>query len=56
MSSFNFLILIICNVLIAFGIAKYQQKNGYKFTNSFIGALIGVFGLSMLIVKMIIEL
>jgi len=52
----SFLILILVNIAIAFGIAKYQQKNGYKLLNSFIGAFIGLIGLTFLVLKMLKEL
>jgi hypothetical protein len=46
----------ILDVILAFLIAKYQQKNGYKFGNSFVGVLIGLIGLTALGLKAYIEL
>ncbi|MEJ6737232.1 MAG: hypothetical protein QNK84_09355 [Flavobacteriales bacterium] len=45
------IILLLLNFLIAFIIAKYKQANGYSFSTSFIGALIGVIGLTLLAIK-----
>jgi len=45
------LILLIIDILIAYLIAKYQQANGYTFSKSFIGALIGMIGLTLLAIK-----
>jgi len=43
--------LIALNILVAFLFAKYKQANSYSFTTSFIGALIGVIGLTLLGIK-----
>ena len=51
----NFWILIIVDITLAIIIAKYQQKNGYKFINTLIGSTIGLIGLSMLLIKMYSE-
>ena len=51
----NFWILISADIILAILIAKYQQRNGYKFINTFIGSLIGLVGLTMLIIKMYSE-
>ncbi|MCB9335799.1 MAG: hypothetical protein H6586_06590 [Flavobacteriales bacterium] len=51
----QFWLLMLADVILAIAIAKYQQKNGYKFLNTFIGSLIGLIGLSLLIAKMIHE-
>ena len=48
MSNFFWIVVIIVDVLISYLIAKYQQANGYTFSKSFIGALIGVIGLTLL--------
>jgi hypothetical protein len=48
----NFWLLITLAIILAFLIAKYQQRNGYKFTNTFIGSLIGLIGLTLLLIKM----
>jgi len=45
------LILLGLDLLIAFFIAKYQQKNGYTFYKSFVGAILGVIGLTLLGIK-----
>jgi len=45
------LILLALDILIAYLIAKYQQTNGYTFSKSFIGALIGMIGLTLLAIK-----
>ncbi|MCB9361690.1 MAG: hypothetical protein H6587_08920 [Flavobacteriales bacterium] len=48
----HFWLLIVADVILAILIAKYQQRNGYKFINTFIGSLIGLIGLTMLLIKM----
>lgn len=45
------IVLLVLDVLVAFAIAKYKQNNGYSFLTSFIGALIGMIGLTLLGVK-----
>lgn len=47
---------MLADVVLAILIAKYQQNNGYKFINSFIGSLIGVIGLTALCLKAYLEL
>lgn len=54
MSNNELIFVGILIVVLAFAIAKYQQHNGYKFTNSFIGALIGLIGLAAFIIKLFI--
>jgi hypothetical protein len=44
------------DVLIAYLIAKYQEANGYTFSKSFIGALIGIVGLTLLGVNAWLEM
>ncbi len=51
MSSTTILLIFVLDVVLAFGIAKYQQNNGYTFTKSFVGALIGLVGLTLLAIK-----
>jgi hypothetical protein len=48
----NFWLLMISDVVLAILIAKYQQRNGYKFINTLIGTLIGLIGLTLLLIKM----
>jgi len=45
------LILLVLDLVIAYLIARYQQKNGYTFYKSFIGAIIGIIGLTLLAIK-----
>ncbi|MCO6500010.1 MAG: hypothetical protein J5I47_06485 [Vicingus serpentipes] len=45
----------IIDIFLAFLIAKYQQQNGYKFSNSFVGTLIGLIGLTWLGIKAYME-
>lgn len=45
------LLLFGADIFIAFLIAKYQQNNGYTFYKSFVGALIGMIGLTLLAIK-----
>ena len=52
----NFWFLILVDIILAIIIAKYQQKNGYKFINTLIGTTIGLIGLTMLLIKMYSEL
>jgi len=47
----DLLLLLGLDIIIAFLIAKYQQNNGYTFYKSFIGAMIGVIGLTLLGLK-----
>ncbi|WP_170227973.1 hypothetical protein [Vicingus serpentipes] len=51
----NFWLLISADIILAILIAKHQQRNGYKFINTFIGSLIGLVGLTMLLIKMYSE-
>jgi len=50
------ILFLLADVVAAFLIAKYQQKNGYKLLNSFIGILIGLIGLTVLGLTVYIEL
>lgn len=45
------LLLFAPAIFIAYLIGKYQQSNGYSFFKSFIGALIGLIGLTLLLLK-----
>ena len=56
MSYSTLIMFFVLDVVVALLIAKYQQNNGYKFTNSFIGVLIGLIGLTALGIKAYIEL
>jgi len=56
LSSSALIILFIIDLVGAVIIAKFQQNNGYKFLNSFVGALIGLIGLSGLCIKAYLEL
>jgi hypothetical protein len=51
----NFWLLICADIILAILIAKYQQRNGYKFINTFIGSTIGLIGLTVLLIKMYSE-
>jgi len=51
MDRIDLLLLLGLDVVIAFLIAKYQQNNGYTFYKSFIGAMIGVIGLTLLAIN-----
>ena len=51
MSTTTWIIVFIIDVIIAYLIANYQKKNGYSFGKSFFGALIGLLGLTLLVVK-----
>lgn len=51
MSNTTLIILLLLNILVAYLIAKYKQANGYSFSTSFIGALIGIVGLTLLAIK-----
>jgi hypothetical protein len=51
MDRIDLLMLLVLDIVIAILIAKYQQKNGYTFSKSFIGAMIGVIGLTLLAIK-----
>ena len=51
MSYTTLVFFFMLDVLLAVLIAKYQQNNGYKFINSFVGALIGLIGLTALGLK-----
>jgi hypothetical protein len=44
----TWLILLLLDVFFAYLIANYQRSNGYSFKKSFIGALIGLIGLTLL--------
>jgi hypothetical protein len=56
MDTTTWLIVLAVDVLIAYLIANYQKSNGFSFTSSFVGALIGVFGLTLLAVKGLLSL
>ena len=56
MSYFILTLFFFLDVVGAILIAKYQEHNGYKFINSFVGALIGLIGLTALGVKTYLEL
>ena len=56
MSYTSLITLLILDIFIAFLIAKYQQNNGYKLANSFVGVLIGLIGLTALGIKAYLEL
>ncbi len=43
--------IFITDLVIAYLIGNYQRSNGYTFRKSFIGALIGMIGLSLLVIK-----
>jgi len=49
------IILLVVDVFLAVIIARYQQQNGYKFANSFVGALLGLIGLTLLGIKAYME-
>ena len=51
MDRVDLLILLVLDLVIAYLIARYQQKNGYTFYKSFIGAIIGIIGLTLLAIK-----
>ncbi|MDG1475959.1 MAG: hypothetical protein P8Q14_02320 [Vicingaceae bacterium] len=51
MDNITLLFLFLLDIVIAFLIAKYQQNNGYTFYKSFVGALIGMIGLTLLAIK-----
>jgi hypothetical protein len=51
MDRIDLLVLLFLDIIVAFLIAKYQQKYGYTFYKSFIGALIGMIGLTLLGIK-----
>lgn len=53
MNLIQWIILLSGIILIAVIIAKYQQRNGYSFGKSLIGALIGLIGLTLLALKAI---
>ena len=44
-------IIFTIDIFIAYLIAKYQHANGYTFYKTFVGALIGIVGLTILGVK-----
>ena len=45
------IILLTIDIVAAYLIANYQKSNGFTFSKSFIGALIGIIGLTLLGVK-----
>jgi len=51
MDGLTLILLLGADILIAYLIAKYQQSNGYTFSKSFIGAIIGIIGLTLLLIK-----
>lgn len=51
MDRVDLFILLVLDLVIAYLIARYQQKNGYTFYKSFIGAIIGIIGLTLLAIK-----
>jgi hypothetical protein len=56
MDTSAWLIFLLVDVLIAYLIANYQKSNGFTFIKSFIGALIGILGLTLLAVKGMLSL
>jgi len=48
MDTSSLILFLFLDITLAFLIAKYQQSNGYTFLKSFISALIGVIGLTLL--------
>jgi hypothetical protein len=56
METSTWLIVLIVDILIAYLIANYQKSNGFTFIKSFIGALIGILGLTLLAVKGMLSL
>lgn len=51
MDRVDLLLLLILDIIVSLLIAKYQQNNGYSFWKSFIGAMIGMIGLTLLGIK-----
>ena len=51
MDRIELLLLLLLDIVIAYLIARNKKKNGYTFYKSFIGAVIGVIGLTLLAIK-----
>lgn len=51
MSTTFWILILLFDLAAAYLIANYQKANGFTFSKSFIGALIGMLGLSLLGVK-----